>query len=71
MIALKFPCFSEFLDTITPEQVKEIMDRAQETRDKAVEIGPGGEVPTVSWTITLELLAKYHLWLENALQGRE
>ena len=64
---MNFPDFKEFLSTLSPEVVKEIMDRAQEAHDEAEKIGPGGDVPTVSWTITLELLTRYHIWLQHSL----
>lgn len=68
---MNFPHFKNFLNTLTPEVVKEIMDRAQEANDKSKEIGPGGEVPTVSWTISMELLARYHLWLQQSLNKHD
>lgn len=68
---MSFPSFEDFLNTLSPEVVKEIMDSAQEAHDEAQKIGPGGEVPVVSWTIATELLARYHIWLQQSLSKRE
>lgn len=68
---MNLPSFNKFLDTLTQDEVKKIMDSAQDVHDKAAKIGPGGDVPTVSWTITLELLARYHIWLQSSSQDSE
>lgn len=68
---MTLPNFTDFLDTLTQDQVGKILDRARVAHDEALKIGPGGDVPTVSLTIVTDVLARYHIWLQDALKDSE
>lgn len=64
--------FNDFLASITPDDVADIMDdasqKAAEIREKT-SLGDntrfGNQIGIVSYTIALELLGLYHKWLEQ------
>lgn len=62
---MHLPDFQDFLCTLTPEKIAQIMEDAQVKAIQASPNGSGGEISAISWTISLELLALYHVWLEN------
>lgn len=65
---MNIPSFSDFLQTMTPETLAEITTSAEQFRSKAKNIGPGAEIGVIAWSMTLDILSKYHLWLQDALK---
>lgn len=65
---MKFPSFQDFLSTLSPEKIEQIMLDAKAKCEEASCMGSGEQISAISWTVSLELLALYHLWLEEALQ---
>lgn len=65
---MKFPNFQEFLNALAPEKIERIMLDAKEKCEEASCMGSGEQMAAISWTVSLELLALYHLWLEEALR---
>lgn len=62
---MHLPDFQDFLRTLTAEKITQIMEDAQKKAMQASPNGSGGQISAISWTISLELLALYHLWLED------
>lgn len=65
--------FDDFMTTLTPDVLSGIIDdanlKAQQMRDKSGNslTSFGNQIGAVSYTISLELLACYHKWLEQQL----
>lgn len=64
---MKLPCFEDFLSSVSPDTIEQIMSDAKMKCEDSAEFGTGSQICAVSWTISLELLALYHQWLENSL----
>ncbi len=64
---MKLPGFQEFLATLTPEKIEQIMSDAKAKCEEASCMGSGEQIAAISWTVSLEVLALYHLWLEESL----
>lgn len=65
---MKFPSFQDFLSTLAPEKIEQIMLDAKVKCEEASCMGSGEQIAAISWTVSLELLALYHLWLEESLR---
>lgn len=65
---MKFPCFEDFLASLTPDKIENILADARKKNNEAAGFGLGGQSAAVSWTVSLELLSLYHLWLQESLQ---
>lgn len=63
---MKLPDFQEFLSTLAPNKIEQIMADAKIKCSDVSGMGFGEQVAAISWTISLELLALYHLWLEDS-----
>lgn len=61
---MKLPNFEKFLGKLTDEQIQSIISDAMKKCEDSENFGTGGQVSAISWTISLELLALYHLWLD-------
>lgn len=64
---MKLPSFQDFLSTLTPEKIEQIMSDAKAKFEETSCMGSGEQICAISWTISMELLALYHLWLEESL----
>lgn len=62
---MKLPDFQDFLCTLTPEKITQILEDAAGKAAQTESNGSGGQISAISWTISLELLALYHLWLQD------
>ena len=58
---MRFPEFQNFLATLSPEKISEIMEDAKLKCAETESFGSGGQISSISWTISLELLALYHV----------
>ena len=66
---MKLPGFQEFLAALTPDKIEQIVSDAKAKCKEASCMGSGEQMAAISWTVSLELLALYHLWLEGALSN--
>lgn len=66
---MQFPKFQDFLATLSPEMITGIMEDAKLKCESLTSAGTGEQIGAISWTISLELLALYHVWLEESLQN--
>lgn len=64
---MKQPSFQEFMNTLTSDKITQIMADAQQKCAEASCMGSGEQISAISWTIALELLALYHVWLSEFL----
>lgn len=71
---MNLPDFSDFLNTLDAETISDILKDAntkaadvEKTKGIHAESVPGLQVQSISLTISLELLAAYHKWLEQEL----
>ncbi len=64
---MTLPNFQEFLATLSPETITEIMEDAKSKCEASESFGPGGQICSISWTVSLELLALYHVRLQESL----
>lgn len=64
---MEFPRFEKFVRKLTDEQIQSIISDAMKKCEDSENFGTGGQVSAISWTISLELLALYHLWLAEEL----
>lgn len=65
---MKYPDFQDFLHTLTPEKMGGIFVDAKQKCEQTAAFDSGGQIISMSWTISLELLALYHIWVEEYLQ---
>ena len=61
------PDYQDFLKTLTPDKIEEIMSDAKRKCLETSDFGSGGQSASISWTISIELLALYHIWLSDRL----
>ena len=64
---MKWPDFQDFLSTLSQEKTEKIVLDAKLKCEALSNSGAGEQISAISWTISLELLALYHLWLEGSL----
>lgn len=62
-----FPNFERFLRELTDEKIQSILSDAQKKCESSEDFGILGQVSAISWTVSLELLALYHLWISEEL----
>lgn len=62
---MKLPNFQEFMNTLTQNKITQIISDAQQKCLEASCMGSGEQISAISWTIALELLALYHVWLSE------
>lgn len=71
---MNMPNFNDFLATLTPDVIAQIVDDANE-KVRKLERKPdepfgtmlGNQIGMINITISLELLGAYHKWLEQEL----
>lgn len=64
---MELPSFERFLRGLSDEKIQSILSDAQIKCNASSGFGSGGQISAISWTISLELLALYHLWLSEEL----
>lgn len=65
---MNFPSFQDFLKDLAPETTEAIFSDAKAKSKILDNAGLGEKITAISWTISLELLALYHTWLQDHLK---
>lgn len=65
---MKYPDFQDFLGTLDSEKIEQILSDAKAKCEEVSSMGSGEQISVISWTVALELLALYHLWVEESLR---